>query len=137
MGARMVQFAALLGKESFACARHRFTANPGKKAGQSVIIFLVPAFGGMVMTLGALNAYAQEQLAERSTNLFGCRQCLVDCGRPILANASPRCENRSNHFIVRSIFRELPAKPAVMAIAPAGVIASRSTRSKSDQHMAQ
>src|SRR5437660_448829 len=60
--ARVVHLNALLGEDGLGLAGQGLVPDPGEEAGQREVIVLAPAFGGMVMALGALDAHAEEQL---------------------------------------------------------------------------
>src|SRR5262249_19236748 len=61
----MTQLTPLLREDDLASS-YGLAADPREEAGQGEVILLSPAVGWMMMTLSALDADAEEQLAERS-----------------------------------------------------------------------
>ena len=134
----MVQLGPFFRKDDFAAVGGRLVADAGEEAGEGVVILLAPFVRRMMVALGALNADAQKQLAERSAQVLRRGEHLVNGGRPLAGGVATGGDNRADPFVVGPILRELLAQPPrVVATAPAGVSASRSTRRTSAHRIAQ
>src|SRR5262249_48743979 len=109
---RMGQIGPLLHEDRLAAAGERLSLNAREEAGEGEVILLAPAVGGMMVTLGALDADAEKELAERPAHLLGRLQRLVERGRPLVADVAARREYLAYELIVGAILSEPLPKPA-------------------------
>ena len=89
-----------------------FAFDTGEGAGEAEVVFLVPAFEGVVVALGAFNADAEEELADGSGEFFGGILNLVEGGRGLCEGGALCSDDGICELVEWDISLELLADPS-------------------------
>jgi hypothetical protein len=81
-GAGMLLIGCRQRHDRLVAAQKRLALQPAEETSQSIIVFLPPAVGRMVMTLGTFDPHSQEYLADAASRRIGRLEAFVERRRP-------------------------------------------------------